>query len=697
MGFLTPMAGVLAVLLTVPPLLLLYFLKLRRREMVVPSTLLWRRAVQDLQVNAPFQRLRRNLLLLLQLLAVLALAVALSRPTVSGVVASGERVVVLIDRSASMSATDGAGGRSRLDEAKSRAKALIDGLPRASRAMVIAFDDRAEIVHPFSGDTAALKRAVDGIAPGDRLTRLRLAYQLADAQGAMRAGVVQDAETIEPPEVYVFSDGRAADTAELSLRGRVRFVRLGEDTSGNIAVVALSARRNFERPSEVQVFTRLANFGPEPVGADVQLTVNGRLTRVGRVTLPPQRWSPEQRRAAEAAGTAFRDALEFVVDLPDAAVLTVEQMNRQGDVLAADDAASVVVPPPRQLSVAFVTDGNNPYLLRLVEALPLRSPRVLTPAEYERLAETGGGSGDAVDVFVFDGHRPRRLPAAGHFIYFGTLPAGLRLTAETREGALVVDPSVFTVLDWKRDHPVFRGLSLGAVVGQEAIRLIPAAESEVLAEGTRGPLVVLHREGRSIHLAVAINPMQSNWPLRVSYPVFVLNALQFMATASDLSVRPTYRPGDAPVLPRAAVSAALGGGTRLRLVPEPGADGRTGGVAGRVGGPVLEVEVADGAGPGADGGGGSELTLPTLEHVGVYRTEPPVAGFERLAVNLLDANESDVLPAEAAPGGIGETVVQRAGGTLAGVRTEVWWWLVAAVAVPVLLLEWLVFTRRTHA
>ena len=68
MEWLTPFTAVYAAMAAVPTLLLLYFLKLKRREQIISSTLLWKRAVQDLQVNAPFQRLRRNLLLLLQLL-----------------------------------------------------------------------------------------------------------------------------------------------------------------------------------------------------------------------------------------------------------------------------------------------------------------------------------------------------------------------------------------------------------------------------------------------------------------------------------------------------------------------------------------------------------------------------------------------------------------------------------------------------
>jgi len=100
-SFLAPIAFWTAAIV-VPTLLILYFLKLRRRQEVVPSTLLWRRAVQDLQVNAPFQRLRKNLLLLLQLLILAAGITALARPIVETTVGDERSIVLLIDRSASM-------------------------------------------------------------------------------------------------------------------------------------------------------------------------------------------------------------------------------------------------------------------------------------------------------------------------------------------------------------------------------------------------------------------------------------------------------------------------------------------------------------------------------------------------------------------------------------------------------------------
>ena len=63
-------------------IVLLYFLKLRREPVEVPSTYLWSRTIEDLHVNSLLQRLRRSLLLFLQLLAVALAAIALFRPGV---------------------------------------------------------------------------------------------------------------------------------------------------------------------------------------------------------------------------------------------------------------------------------------------------------------------------------------------------------------------------------------------------------------------------------------------------------------------------------------------------------------------------------------------------------------------------------------------------------------------------------------
>ena len=78
MRFLNP-DGFLAVLLAIP-ILLLYVLRLHRRNVRVPSILLWEAVLADRHANRPWQKLRRTWLLLLQLLVLLALIFGLVRP-----------------------------------------------------------------------------------------------------------------------------------------------------------------------------------------------------------------------------------------------------------------------------------------------------------------------------------------------------------------------------------------------------------------------------------------------------------------------------------------------------------------------------------------------------------------------------------------------------------------------------------------
>jgi hypothetical protein len=625
--FLNPWTALIATAIAIPALLILYFLKLRRREMPVASTLLWRKAIQDLQVNAPFQRLRRNLLLLLQLLILLSLLLAFARPVTRYRPPPGARAVILLDRSASMSATD-IDGRSRLDEAKRRAKELVDSMRRDSAAMIIAFDDSAETLQSFTSDQVVLKRTIDSVQPTDRKTRLKLAYELADASMAFNPDLMRP--NIEVPDVYLFSDGRAEDAADVNLHGKLHFDRIGTEDAGNVGIVALSAKRNYERPTQVQVFVRLQNFGPEPVDAPVQLRVDGELVEAANsqtetTLLLPDRWARDDRDKWEKDhGRQESDSVTFDLDLTSAAVLTVKQMHRAGDVLAADDVAQVIVPPPKQLAVLLVTEGNY-FLEDLMQSLRLKSPDVMLPAAYEQKQPQN------YDVVIFDSYVPKWVPEAGNLVYVNSVPPltegpGQKVTVEKDTAG---NPIVFDdegVLDWNRDHPILKDLAMNRVTYiQHALKLHVPPEAQVLVDGLKGPLIVLARDGKRTNLIIGFDPKDSYWPLELSFPMFWHHALQFLAVGSDMDVRQSCAPGASPVIPRANLERAGAGLKQLKL---KGPDGER----------TLSVPAT------------GDFALPPLNHTGVYSTDPPVPQFEKIAVNLLDSNESNILPASVAPG-----------------------------------------------
>ena len=167
--------------------------------MPISSTLLWKKAIQDMQVNSPFQKMRRSLLLLLQLLILGAMLFAMARPTMETIASPGQRVVIVIDHSGSMNATDVS--PTRLDEAKQAALELIASLDAGGAddqgatsggAMVVSFAQSAQVRQSFTNDPALLRDAVRRIEPTDHVSRLEPALRLIEpfagraAQGRYR-------------------------------------------------------------------------------------------------------------------------------------------------------------------------------------------------------------------------------------------------------------------------------------------------------------------------------------------------------------------------------------------------------------------------------------------------------------------------------------------------------------------------------
>ncbi len=664
-SFLNPWIAAAAAAVAVPALLVLYFLKLRRREMPVSSTLLWKKAIQDLQVNAPFQKLRRNLLLLLQMLLLLLLLLALSRPVANYSPGAGQSTVIIIDRSASMSARDIDGGkRTRLEEAKRRAIDLVDSMGKNSTAMVIAMDDLAETVQTPTSDQRTLRDKINSIRPSDRKSRLKMAYQFADAQMQYDPEQLRPGGGVVKPAVHVYSDGRVLDDpTETHVLGDVTFEQIGTKDARNVAVVSLSARRNYERPTDVQVFARLANYGPEPVKTTVRFSIDDKPVdvKVPEMLLLPDRWTEEQRTAYERDhGTPQSDSVELPIELTEAAVVKLEQMAKEGDVLAADDAASVVVPPPKNLSVLLVTDGDW-FLERALSSQSLKNPVTMNPLEYEQKKPKD------FDLFIYENYTPQYVPPAGAFIYFGAIPPNLKLKQALDPAGRIVTVNEVGVLDWRRDHPIMKSLGMGKLYVDPALKMEVPADSEVLLDGLKCPLIALHREGKGTYLVVAFNLLDSNWPLKPSFPVFLNQALQFMAVGGEMNLRQSFDPGATPTIPRNLLQRA---GADLKQITLKGPDG-------------AQTKTIPQSG---------DVVLPALDHVGVYTIEPPIPPYDRMAVNLLDSVESNTFPAANVPGGAAEVRE----GTGAKSRMELWWWIVACAALPLLLIEWWVYTRRVH-
>jgi len=483
MSFLTPFA--LAFFALSVPLVLLYFLKVRRRERTVSSLLLWHTAVRDREASTFFQRLHRDPLMLLQLLALLALALALARPVATVMGQGARKVVVVLDTSASMKARDVS--PSRFEVARAGAASLVRGLGEGAEVMVIEAGVQPKVTAALARDRERALAAIRAAQPRDLPTRVQEAVRTARALVAA-----------EPrAEIHVFTDGaytlpQSPDVSD----PRVRWIGVGRGGQ-NVAITSMSIRKNYYGAFDYQAFVSLVNYSAEPQTFGFSLEIDGKSIAEKDVTL-----EPSVRRSV-------------VLPFSHNGGGTVTARLKVDDDLAVDNVAYAVLPPPRKIAVLLVSAGNL-FLEKVLRTDPQVSLEVRTPDQYQ------GGMGDA-DVVVLDSVTPPRA-GAGRFVFVNVVPPDVPLEVLGR----LERP---TVMDWDRSHPVMRHVEFAKVTIEDAMRIRPLAAGRPVVEAVGGPLIYALEEPDRKALFVGFDLFKTDFPLRIAFPLVLSNTLRWLHPA----------------------------------------------------------------------------------------------------------------------------------------------------------------------
>ena len=305
------------------PLVAFYFLKLKRPRHDVSSLVLWRQVIADQRVNSPFQKFKRNLLLLLQILFLALLVLAAMQPLLRSGASPAERLPVLIDVSASMAGLEKAGGVSRLDEAKKRVRELIANLPSDQQLCLIAFSKTARQLTGFTNNKSELRAALAALEVDDVAGDLEEALRTAQA---LARGAAFD-------RVLLFSDGNFPAQTNFELSFRIDFQRL-DPAGANFGITACNARRGVS--GQWDVFVQLGgSAGAESTSGTVELLQDGAAIATENVTL--------------VSGAAPR--LVFKIGGEKPALLEARFTPRGFDSLAADNRAWLALPAVRPLAV----------------------------------------------------------------------------------------------------------------------------------------------------------------------------------------------------------------------------------------------------------------------------------------------------------------------------------------------------------
>src|SRR2546427_2304890 len=483
MSFLAPFALTLFALSV--PLVLLYFLKVRRRERTVSSLLLWHPSLRDREASAFFQRLHRDPLLLLQLLALLALALALARPVATVMGQGARKVVVVLDISASMKARDVL--PSRFEAARAGAAALVRGLGEGAEVMVIEAGVQPRVTAALARDRERALAAIRAAQARDLPTRIQEAVRTARALVAA-----------EPrAEIHVFTDGAFALPQSQDVADpRVRWVGVGRHGQ-NVAITSLSIRKNYYGAFDYQAFVALVNYSVEPQTFSFRLDLDGKSIAEKEVTL-----EPSVRRS-------------MVLPFSHSGGGTVTARLRIDDDLAVENTAYAVLPPPRKMAVLLVSAGNL-FLEKVLRTDPQVSLEVRTPDQYQ------GGMGDA-DVVVLDSVTPPRA-GPGRFVFVNAVPPDVPIEVLGR----LERP---TIMDWDRNHPVMRHVEFAKVTIEDAVRIRPLAAGRPVVEAVGGPLIYALEEPDRKAPFIGLGLFKTDFPLRIAFPLVLSHKLCWLHPA----------------------------------------------------------------------------------------------------------------------------------------------------------------------
>lgn len=475
MTFATPLG--LLLLGAIPIIVLLHLFRQERRRELVSSLYLWRE-ISDPSSRRIRPRLLRNIHLLLQLLAVIAAAIALSEPSlVRTGITGADQLILVVDTSASMQAEQD--GRSSFDQAVARARQLAAS-SRSERVTLLGTGSRPSVYLAPTSSLQSVNDALDALTPTAGTTDLDgLADLITGLEGNGRSDVVYLTDTAGASELAGFDRWSPAYVVE----------RFGVPAA-NRGITSFELR---ERPDGggMEMLIGVANYAGEPTAATLRLTVDDEQLALQSLELD----AGEQRLLTT---TVPRSGGAFAAELAG-----------NVDVLPLDDTAYATARSERPVRVQLVSSGNL-FLESFFSIFPQTrltvTEEVSDPLSY--------------DLIVLD-----RVPAParlrGNVLAFGTsLPDGPFQPGSVTE----VDQAVSVL-----SHPITEGAQLSQVQVGRAVGGSIDERATVLASAGELPLVYAWRTENMNLVGFTFSLRDSDLALRGSFPVLMNNIIEWLA------------------------------------------------------------------------------------------------------------------------------------------------------------------------
>lgn len=478
---LSTLTALALVLTTAAVVVVLYWLRPPPARVVVPSTVIWARVLKERRRRSDFWRWLISMLLALAVGAILAVSVG--KPVLDAFSGQTRRVVVVIDNSPTMRAVSGAGTRWEL--AVTKARELLGEGSVSSQFLVV--DTGGQL--PGTGFTTRARalQLLDGLEPQVRATAR---FPSGDASLTDAVAEADGTRT----EVFFISDGVLVQDVPPGVTTLSVF-----EPVANVGITAFDLRPVPAEPTRNEGFLELVNHGSEPARVAVSIDGAGGASASRVVNLDPGQVLGESIDVDNFVSGPLR----VLIDAP-------------GDAFDLDNVAYAYLGTPRLVRTVLVTPGNA-YLETLLDLDP-RVALESVPASGYRPPADGD---ERPDLYIFDRFAPADAPPAPVLLF---RPPGAAWLPEPT-GEELVDLSLAGV---EGDHPMLESVSLADVVVESAARFDPG-EHRVVA-GTAEQPILLAGESPLRWALLSFDLGASNFPLQSSFPIFLSNAVSWLAS-----------------------------------------------------------------------------------------------------------------------------------------------------------------------
>lgn len=464
--------------------------------------MLWQILISDREADRPWQKLRRNLLLIVQLIILMALVLALTRPfqhvpsTVSG------NLIVLLDGSPSMLAGDVE--PDRFSAAKRKVAELISGMGKNDRMTLILVGRSPIVLASATADKTLLSRVLDNAAGSSSPSDWPSAV-------AMTSGIAQNYHDVQ---IVVVSDGGLPDGIP-PLPVDATYLRVGR-SGENLAISALESRQS---GTGRQLLAGIRNYGVNNQELLVNIELDGVLF--------------DSRRITTMAGSTNNQLWELP---PDAETIEARISGQDEDYLKIDDQAWAVDKTGSDSRILLVSDGNR-YLDTAFSVIPGAKLVRIDTESFIRSERSSEFELTVLDNMVL----PADLPG-GDLLIINPLPDE-RSDSDSDNQLVIGAPFLATATRRVSDHPINRHVDWGKVNVRQA-RSVESSWARPLVTADGGPLLLVgERTGRRI-VILTFDLRESDLPLQIAFPVLMANITGWLSPGQPFEWPGNRQPGE---------------------------------------------------------------------------------------------------------------------------------------------------------